>query len=166
DPTSQLGPLIDKAAVKRIDGIVSEAATYGKILVRGGTPQDPELAAGAFFRPVLIEVDDVNTPIVQNEVFGPVQTFEVFDDEADAIRRANATEYGLAAAIFSRDEFRARRVGRELRVGNVWLNTWGLGTQLIAGDPVKQSGYGTTSGPTAVHTYQHLKRYGTAEPRH
>jgi betaine-aldehyde dehydrogenase len=162
DPASQLGPLIDKAAVERVDGIVEQAATYGEVLVRGGAPEDQELAGGAFFRPALIEVGDVDAPIVQTEVFGPVQTFEVFDDEADAIRRANATEYGLSAAVFSRDTFRARRVGRELRVGNVWLNTWGIGTQLMAGDPVKQSGYGSAAGSAAVQAYQHLKRYGTA----
>ncbi|MER6443275.1 aldehyde dehydrogenase family protein [Streptomyces sp. NPDC001185] len=166
DPASQLGPLIDKAAVERVDAIVEGAAAYGKVLVRGGVPTDPELAAGAFFRPALVEVDDVNVPLVQIEVFGPVQTFEVFNDEADAIRRANATEYGLAAAVFSRDDFRARRVGQALRVGNVWLNTWGLGTQLMTGEPVKQSGYGSTAGASALQAYQHVKRYGAAQPRH
>jgi acyl-CoA reductase-like NAD-dependent aldehyde dehydrogenase len=163
DSASQLGPLIDKAAVERVDRIVADASAYGKILVRGGVPADPQLADGAFFRPALIELEDIDAPIVQTEVFGPVQTFEVFDDEADAIRRANATEFGLSASVFSRDEFRARRVGRELRVGNVWLNTWGKGTQLMAGEPVKQSGYGSAAGAAAVETYQHVKRYGTAE---
>lgn len=91
--------------------------------------------------------------------------YEVFEDEADAIRRANATEFGLAAAVFSRDDIRARRVGRELRAGNIWLNTWGLGTQLIAGNPVKQSGYGSTAGSAAMETYQYFKRYGTTAPR-
>ncbi|MFG1609787.1 aldehyde dehydrogenase family protein [Actinoplanes sp. NPDC049265] len=165
DPGSQLGPLIDRAAVARVDRIVEEAAAYGKILVRGGVPDDPDLAGGAFFRPALIEVDDLDTPLVQSEVFGPVQTFEVFDDEADAIRRANATEFGLAASVFSGDDLRARRVGRHLRVANVWLNTWGLGSQLIAGDPVKQSGHGSASGAAVVESYQYLKRYGTAEAR-
>ncbi|MFJ9908280.1 aldehyde dehydrogenase family protein [Streptomyces sp. NPDC101152] len=90
----------------------------------------------------------------------------MFEDEADAIRRSNATEHGLSAAVFSRDDFRARRVGQALRVGHVWLNTWGLGTQLMAGDPVKQSGYGSTAGAAAVQAYQHVKRYGTTQPRH
>ena len=165
DPAAQLGPLIDHAAVERVDRIVEDASAYGTVLVRGGAPTDPRLAGGAFFRPALIEVDSVDAPLVQSEVFGPVQTFEVFEDEADAISRANATEYGLAAAVFSGDETRARRVARELRVGSVWLNTWGLGTQQLAGDPVKQSGYGSTAGSAAVETYQHLKRYGTAGPR-
>ena len=162
DPASELGPLIDKAAAKRVDGLVAEAGRYATVLVRGGIPDEPELRDGAFFRPALVEVHDVNAPIVQREVFGPVQTFEVFQDEADAIRRANATEFGLAAAVFSSDDIRARRVGRELKAANVWLNTWGLGTQLLAGEPVKQSGYGATSGSAALENYQYFKRYGTA----
>jgi acyl-CoA reductase-like NAD-dependent aldehyde dehydrogenase len=166
DPSSELGPLIDRAAVLRVDAMVRDASAYGTVLVRGGVPTDPALAGGAFFRPALVEVDDVDVPLVQTEVFGPVQTFEVFDDETDAITRANATEFGLSAAVFSRDDLRARRVARELRVGSVWLNTFGLTTQLMAGDPVKQSGYGATAGAAGVEGYQHLRRYGTAEPRH
>ncbi|MGW1211197.1 aldehyde dehydrogenase family protein [Streptomyces sp. NPDC002499] len=78
DPASQLGPLIDKAAVARVDRLVKEAADYAKVLVRGGVPDAPELRDGAFYRPSLIETDDVDVPVVQEEVFGPVQTFEVF----------------------------------------------------------------------------------------
>lgn len=107
DPTSQMGPLIDKAGVARVDRIVEEAAGYAEIIVRGGPVTDPDLAGGAFFRPALIEVDRVDVPVVQQEVFGPVQTFEIFDDEADAIRRANATEFGLAASVFTADDLRA-----------------------------------------------------------
>jgi len=165
DSTTELGPLIDKAAAKRVDGIVARAEGYATVLVRGGIPSEPAYASGAFFRPALVEVSDVRAPIVQSEVFGPVQTFEVFDTEADAIRMANATEYGLAAAVFSRDDLRARRIGRELRVANVWINNFGIPTQMMTAEPVKQSGYGSTAGPMAVETYQYLKRYGTAELR-
>jgi betaine-aldehyde dehydrogenase len=62
--------------------------------------------------------------IIQQEIFGPVATFEVFDDENDAIERANATEFGLAAGVFTRDVDRARRVSREINAGTVWTNTW------------------------------------------
>jgi betaine-aldehyde dehydrogenase len=163
-PASELGPLIDKAAVQRVDRIVEEAAGYAKVLVRGGIPEEPELRKGAFFRPALLEVEDVDEPVVQHEIFGPVQTFEVFHDEADAIRRANATGFGLAASVFTGDDIRSRRVGRELRVANVWLNTWGLGTQLMAGEPVRQSGYGSLAGSAAIEAFQSLKRYGTTTP--
>ena len=82
----------------------------------------------------------------------------------DAIRRANATEFGLAAAVFTADDLRARRVGRELRVSTVWLNTFGMHTQQMAGTPVKQSGYGSLAGSAAVEAFQNTKRYGTAMP--
>jgi betaine-aldehyde dehydrogenase len=165
DPSSQLGPLIDRAAVERVDRLVEEAAGYATILVRGGSPEDPQLSNGAFFRPALIETDDVDVPIVQQEVFGPVQTFEVFEDEADAVRRANATEYGLAAAVFSANDLRARRVGRNLRVGSVWINNFGLNTQQMIGTPVKQSGYGSLAASAALEAFQITKRYGTVAPR-
>ena len=83
------------------------------------------LAFGAFYRPSLIEVEDLDAPIIQQEIFGPVATFEVFDDEKDAIHWANATEFGLAAGVFTRDVDRARRVSRQINAGTVWTNTDG-----------------------------------------
>ena len=94
DPDTDMGPLIDKANVTRVDGLVEAALAYAKPIVRGGPATDGALAAGSFYRPTLLEVDDVNTDIVQKEVFGPVATFEVFDSETDAIARANATRDG------------------------------------------------------------------------
>ncbi|GAA0536111.1 MULTISPECIES: aldehyde dehydrogenase family protein [Streptomyces] len=164
DPASQLGPLIDKAAVERVDKLVEEATSYAKVLVRGGPLEDPALEAGAFYRPSLLEIEELDAPLVQQEVFGPVQTFEVFDDEADAIRRANATDYGLAASVFTGNDLRARRVGREIRAGLVWFNTWGLLTEHFEEAGVKQSGYGKLCGPAAIEEFQNLKVYATAAP--
>ena len=79
---------------------------------QGKRVTDRSLASGAFYRPSLIEVVDLNAPIIQQEIFGPVATFEVFNDEHDAIHRANATEFGLAAGVFTRDVDHARRVSR------------------------------------------------------
>ncbi|PRY28283.1 aldehyde dehydrogenase family protein [Pseudosporangium ferrugineum] len=165
DPTSDLGPLIDKAGVARVDRLVEEAAAYGEIIVRGGPVTDPDLAGGAFFRPALIEVDRVDVPLVQEEIFGPVQTFEVFADDTEAIRRANATEFGLAASVFTRDDLRARRVARELRFGGVWFNTWGSMSEHFEQGGMKQSGYGTLCGPSAMSEFQYLKTYGSMAPR-
>src|ERR1700728_33242 len=103
DPETDMGPLIDKADVTRVDAMVQAALAYAKPIVRGGPATEGALATGAFYRPTLLEVEDVSTEIVQKEVFGPVATFEVFDTETDAITRANATEMGLAAAIFTND---------------------------------------------------------------
>jgi len=97
--------------------MVQVALAYAKPIVRGGPAADGALAAGAFYRPALLEVEDVNSDIVQKEVFGPVATFEVFDTETDAIALANATEYGLAAGIFTTSINISRRVSREIHAG-------------------------------------------------
>ena len=113
-------------------------AYYPKPIVRGDPATDAALAAGAFYQ-ALLEVEDVNTEIVQKEVFGPVATFEVSDTEADAIARADATEYGLAAGIFTSNMHISRRVSREIHAGTVWTNTWAAINDGFAEGGYKQS---------------------------
>ena len=159
EENTQMGPLIDAAAVARVDRIVEDATSHARPIVRGGPVTEGPLAAGAFYRPSLIEVDDMQAPIIQQEVFGPVATFEIFHDEADAIARANATEFGLAAAVFTQDVDTARRVSRQISAGTVWTNTW------LAIDPgfeeggYKQSGIGRLRGPRGLAEFQEIKTY-------
>ena len=156
-PDTDMGPLVDKAAVARVDGMVEAALAYANPIVRGGRVADDALAAGAFYRPVLLEVDDVNAEIVQNEVFGPVATFEVFDTETDAIARANATEMGLAAGVFTNNINVSRRVSREIQAGTVWTNTWAQLDDGFAEGGYKQSGIGRLRGPLAITEFQEAK---------
>lgn len=161
DPASQLGPVVNAEGVERLDTLVEEASEYARVLVRGGPITEGPLAGAAYFRPTLLEVDQPDMPVVQQELFGPVLVMEVFDDEADAVRRANATDYGLAASVFTQDRARSRRVGRALRAGLIWQNTWG---PLPADFPVggyKQSGTGL-AGPTGVEEFLHTKVYSEA----
>jgi betaine-aldehyde dehydrogenase len=132
--------------------------------IRGGPVTDDPLAGGSFYRPSLVEVEPLSGFLIQNEVFGPVQTFEIFDDEADAIERANATEFGLGTAIFTKDEMRARRVGRAIRAGLIWTNCWAVLSEHFEQSGFKQSGPGTLCGPTAIEEFQKLKIYATARP--
>ena len=162
--TSQMGPLIDKAAVTRVDELVEQALTYAKPVVRGGPVTEGPLAAGAFYRPALIEVQDVDAPLVQQELFGPVATFEVFDDETDALRRANATEFGLSAAVFTRDVDRARRVSRDVRAGTVWTNAWFVLDDGFAEGGFKSSGIGRLRGPLATAAFSEAKTYVQVSP--
>jgi betaine-aldehyde dehydrogenase len=164
DPDTDMGPLIDKANVARVDGIVKEALAYATPVARGGPATDGALAAGAFYRPTLLEVEDVNTPIVQKEVFGPVATFEVFDTEADAIARANATEMGLAAGIFTNDINISRRVSREIQAGTIWTNTWAAINDGFAEGGYKASGIGRLRGPLAISEFQEAKTVVHAIP--
>jgi betaine-aldehyde dehydrogenase len=157
DPDTDMGPMIDKANVARVDGIVEAALAYAKPIVRGGPVTDGVFAAGAFYRPTLLEVQDVNTEIVQKEVFGPVATFELFDSESDSIARANATEMGLSAGIFTNDINISRRVSRELQAGTVWTNTWAAINDGFAEGGFKQSGTGRLRGPLAIADFQEAK---------
>ncbi|MFD7893742.1 aldehyde dehydrogenase family protein [Streptomyces sp. NPDC059743] len=165
DPASDMGPLIDRANAERVDQFVADAAAYAKVLVRGGLVSDGPLAAGAFVRPGLVEVDDVSRPIVQQEVFGPVATFEIFDDEADAVARANATEFGLAASVWTRDVDRPLRVGRELEAGTVWANTWAVIVDQMEEGGFKQSGVGRLNGVRALEEFQEIKHVVHPAPR-
>ena len=162
--TTQMGPLIDKAAVRRVDYAVERSLAYAKAIVRGGPVVDGPLADGAFYRPALLEVEDVETPLVQEELFAPVATFEVFDDEAEAVRRANATEFGLSAAVFTRDVDRARRVSRELQAGTVWTNTWFVMDDGFAEGGFKRSGIGRLRGPLATAAFSEVKTYVQVSP--
>lgn len=165
DPASDMGPLIDRANADRVDRLVADTAVYADILVRGGRVTDGPLAAGAFVRPSLIEVKELDVPIVQQEVFGPVATFEVFDDEAEAIARANATEFGLAASVWSRDVDRPLRVGRELDAGTVWANTWAVIVDQMEEGGFKQSGVGRLNGERALEEFQEIKHIVHPAPR-
>lgn len=152
DPDVDMGPVIDRAAAERIDRMIADAETYAKIVVRGGLT-----GAGAFVRPSLIEVTDVQSPIVQQEVFGPVATFEVFDTESEAITRANATPYGLAASVWSRDVDRPMRVARELDAGTIWTNTWGVIHDQFEEGGFKHSGVGRLNGRRGMEEFQEIK---------
>jgi betaine-aldehyde dehydrogenase len=164
EPDTDMGPLIDKANVARVDGIVGAALAYATPIVRGGPVTDGALANGAFYRPALLEVDDVDTEIIQKEVFGPVATFEVFDTEADAVARANATEMGLSAGIFTNDINISRRVSREIQAGTVWTNAWAAINDGFAEGGYKHSGIGRLRGPLAITEFQEAKTVVHAIP--
>src|SRR5258705_12698548 len=123
DMNSEMGPLIDRANVQRIDRLVEDAKRYARIIVRGGPIVEGPLAAGGFFRPAMLETEALDVPLIQEEIFGPVLSFETFLTEDEAITRANATIFGLAAAVFTKDSDRAQRVVRAIKAGTAWTNT-------------------------------------------
>ncbi|MEO3388647.1 aldehyde dehydrogenase family protein [Mesorhizobium sp. CAU 1741] len=124
DPASQMGSLIDHANQKRVAQLVEQAGDEGQLILKGGAPNGP-LAKGAFITPTLFSIDDVRSPLVQEELFGPIVSVETFEDEQEAVAKANATRYGLAASVFTQNLNRATRISRAIRAGTVWLNCHG-----------------------------------------
>jgi betaine-aldehyde dehydrogenase len=157
DPNSQMGPVIDKANVERINRIVEDASRYARVIVRGGPIVDGPLAAGSFYRPAMLETEALDVPLVQDEIFGPVLSFETFRAEDEAITRANATLYGLAAAVFTKDLDRAQRVAHAIKAGTVWINTWGLINDAFEEGGFKSSGIGRARGARAMEEFQEVK---------
>lgn len=158
DGSSDMGPLIDKPNVDRVNRIVEDAIAAGaKVLVRGGPVTEGPLAKGAFYRPTMLEVSDANMDIVQKETFGPVLTLQVFDTEAEAIELANNSEYGLAASIWSRDIDRPIRVSRNLDCGTVWVNDWAVVYDECEEGGYKQSGLGRLNGMAALEDFIQCK---------
>ncbi len=159
DMNSEMGPVIDRANVQRIDRLVEDAKRYARIIVRGGPIVDGPLAAGAFYRPAMLETEALDVPLIQEEIFGPVLSFETFVTENEAIARANATIYGLAAAVFTKDVDRAQRVARAIKAGTVWTNTWGLLSDAFEEGGFKQSGIGRSRGLRAMEEFQEVKTH-------
>jgi betaine-aldehyde dehydrogenase len=158
DPASDMGPLIDKENVARVDGLVESAIAQGaQVLVRGGPVREGPLAAGAFYRPTLLEVTDASMAIVQDETFGPVLTLQVFDTEEEAIALANDSQYGLAAAVWTRDIDRPFRVGRKIAAGTIWINDWAVVYDDFEEGGFKQSGLGRLNGMAAIDDFIEYK---------
>lgn len=158
DPTSDMGPVIDRANVERIDKMVVGALAAGaRAIVHGGPITEGPLARGAFYRPALLEVTNSSLPIVQQEVFGPVLTMQVFDTEAEAVALANDSEYGLAASIWTRDAGRPLRIARELQSGTVWINDWVVMRDEFEEGGYKQSGRGRLRGLASLEDFLEYK---------
>ncbi len=156
DPSSDMGPMIDKAAVARVDAMVEEAIRAGaKPILRGGPSTAASLSGGAFYHPTLLEVMDPSLPILQKEIFGPVQ---VFDDEDQTVALANDSESGLSACIWSRDVDRPMRVARRLEAGLISINSWAnLAVEFEEGG-FKSSGLGRLGGLASMEDFLEYKQ--------
>ena len=158
DLSSDMGPLIDKPNVERVNGMVEKAIADGaKVIVRGGPVTEGPLSKGAFYRPTLLQVTDPNADIVQKEVFGPVLSMLIFDTEAEAVELANNSEYGLAASIWTQDVNRPLRVAREISAGTIWINDWAIIYDEFEEGGYKKSGLGRMNGVAAMDDFIEYK---------
>ncbi len=154
DPATQMGPLASAAQTERVLGFIERARAAGARLVTGGTRRGSE---GCFVSPtVFADVTDA-MEIAQEEVFGPVMAVLGFSCETEVIARANASPYGLAAGVFTRDLARAHRVVARLQAGTCWINSYNITPVEMPFGGVKASGLGRENGWAAVEHWTRVK---------
>ncbi|MEM9132138.1 MAG: aldehyde dehydrogenase family protein [Actinomycetota bacterium] len=153
EPTTDIGPVVHPDHLAAVDGFVRRARDGGDTIVRGGAPAD----GGLHYLPTLIEPRSNDSEVVQREIFGPVLTMQTFADEAEAVELANSTEYGLSAMVWTGSAARAERVGRALRAGLVWVNTFLVRDLTAPFGGVGISGIGREGGDHALDFHSDLK---------
>ena len=125
DPATEMGPVANRDQFDRVRAMIDAAAQDGATIAQGGgAVSGPGLEAGYFIAPTVLADVDPELPIAREEVFGPVLCVMPFEDEADALRLANGTDFGLAAGVWTNDLRRAHRMARGLEAGLVWMNTY------------------------------------------
>jgi len=156
ETTTDLGPLVSARQLSRVTSYLDGARSEGATILSGGARMTGAPWDAGFFVPptVLTGLDDAMT-VVREEVFGPVLSVLPFDTEAEALARANATPYGLGAAVWTGDIGRAHRFGRGLRAGSVWVNCYNTLDPAVPSGGCKASGYGREYGPN--HLEEHLQ---------
>lgn len=153
-PETTMSALIHPAHVERVLGFIDRARAAGDTIVRGGKRWKEGMN---FVEPTLIVPRSNNSEVVQNEVFGPVLTFQTFKHEAEGVALANSTAYGLSGIIYTGNAARAERVGRAVRGGTVWVNTFLVRDLTAPFGGIGISGLGREGGDYALDFHSDLK---------
>ncbi len=158
DPATQVGSLISAEHLQKVLGYIERGRAEGaRVRVGGERVTTGRLGAGHFVAPTVFDGCRDDMAIVREEIFGPVMTVLGFDTEEEVVRRANATEFGLSAAVFTQDLTRAHRVIANLQAGTCWINHYNVTPVELPFGGVKLSGLGRENGRAAVEHYTQLK---------
>ena len=161
EPGVTVGPLINDGAVDKADALVQDAVGRGASILTGGKRQD---GAGSFYEPTVVSGVVAGSDILREEIFGPVVTIISFVDEADAVAKANDTEFGLVSYVFTRDLARGQRLIETLQTGMMGLNVGVVSNAAAPFGGVKQSGIGREGGLEGIHEYLETKYVLTPDP--
>ncbi len=158
DPETHVGALISREHLDKVLSYIEAGKSAGaKLVIGGGQPSDPALAGGYFVEPTVFDACTDDMTIVREEIFGPVMAVLTFRDEDDVIARANDTDYGLAAGVFTRDIQRAHRVIARLEAGTTWINNYNVTPIEMPFGGYKQSGIGRENSLTTINHYTQVK---------
>ncbi|MFF0465588.1 aldehyde dehydrogenase [Streptomyces mexicanus] len=158
DPATQVAPLVHHRHRDAVAAYVDLArAEGGRILCGGAAPDGPSYAAGAYYLPTVIDGLPNSARVCQEEIFGPVLVALPYEDEDDLVRQANASVYGLACGIWTRDARAAWRLARRIDAGTVWINTYKQFSISTPFGGMKDSGLGTEKGRDLIRAYQRQK---------
>ena len=158
DPATQVGALISQEHMEKVLGFIARGRAQGARLLTGGARvTEGSLARGYFVAPTVFDGCRDDMDIVRQEIFGPVMSVLEFEDEDEVIARANATEFGLAAGVFTNDLTRAHRVIAQLQAGTCWINHYNVTPVELPFGGVKMSGLGRENGRAAIEHYTQLK---------
>jgi betaine-aldehyde dehydrogenase len=158
DALTQVGSLISENHMEKVLGYIARGKAEGARLVVGGfRVTDGDLANGFFVAPTVFDECHDDMTIAREEIFGPVMTVLAFDDEDEVIARANATEYGLSAGVFTNDLTRGHRMIAQLQAGTCWINHYNITPVEMPFGGMKMSGLGRENGRAAIEHYTQLK---------
>jgi betaine-aldehyde dehydrogenase len=158
NPQTQVGPLVSEQHMHKVLSYIERGRAEGAKVLTGGTRVTAgELAKGYFVAPTVFDQCRDDMAIVREEIFGPVMSVLEFEDEEEVIERANASEFGLAAGVFTNDLTRAHRVIARLQAGTCWINQYNVTPIELPFGGVKLSGLGRENGRAALEHYTQLK---------
>ncbi|KPJ80015.1 MAG: aldehyde dehydrogenase, partial [Gammaproteobacteria bacterium SG8_30] len=156
DPATKLGALVDAEQLRTVTGYI-ETGRQGGAELRLGGRRVREDSGGYFVEPTVFDGVTMDMRIAREEIFGPVLSVITFRDEEEAVRIANGVDYGLVAAVWTRDISRAHRVARAIRAGIVWVNCYDADDITVPFGGFKQSGNGRDKSLHALEKYTELK---------